>query len=114
MTLKIHHMIHDINESNFQTQVLESTVPVLVDFWGEYCAPCSAIAVTLEQLASELDGAAKIVKIDAHANASISARYSVRSVPTLLFFHHGQVVDQFIGAHISKDQLKSKLLSPHP
>jgi len=82
-------MLTEINEANFKSEVLESKIPVLVDFWGEFCAPCKTLLPVLDQLAGELDGTAKIVKIDAHANASISIRYGVRAVPNLIFFKDG-------------------------
>ena len=102
-------MITEINEANFKSEVLDSKIPVLVDFWGEYCNPCKNLLPVLEQLADELEGKAKIVKIDAHANAAISVRYGVRAVPNLLFFKNGEVREQFVGAAITKQELREKL-----
>jgi thioredoxin 1 len=99
----------ELNEANFKSEVLESPVPVLVDFWAVNCGPCVQIAPILDQLASELEGKAKITKIDAHANAAISIRYGVRAVPNLLFFKSGQVMEQFVGGRITKQKLGSKL-----
>jgi thioredoxin 1 len=99
----------ELNAANFKSEVLDSPVPVLVDFWGAKCGPCEQIAPILDQLASELDGKAKVTKIDAHANSAISVRYGVRAVPNLLFFKGGQVMEQFVGARITKQELRAKL-----
>jgi thioredoxin 1 len=99
----------ELNAANFKSEVLDSAVPVLVDFWGEHCAPCVQIAPILDQLAGELEGKAKVAKIDAHANSAISVRYGVRAVPNLLFFKGGQVMEQFIGSRITKQELRAKL-----
>lgn len=102
-------MITELNETNFQSEVLDSTVPVLVDFWAKDCGPCEQIALVLEQLAAEMSATAKIAKMDAFANMPIASRYGVRSVPNLLFFKNGEVKDQFIGSRITKHQLRAKL-----
>ena len=102
-------MLSEITEANFKSEVLDSKIPVLVDFWGEYCAPCKTLLPVLDRLAGELDGKARIVKIDAHANASVSVRYGVRAVPNLIFFKDGEVRDQFVGAAITKQELRNKL-----
>ena len=99
----------ELNETNFQTEVLDSDLPVLVDFWSEQCGPCKQIAPVLDQLSEEMKGTAKICKIDAMANMKLAVGYGVRSVPNLLFFKNGEVKDQFIGASITKDQLRAKL-----
>ena len=82
---------------------------MLVDFWAEYCAPCKNLLPVLDQLAGELDGKAKIVKIDAHANSAISVRYGIRAVPNLIFFKDGEVREQFVGGAITKQELREKL-----
>ena len=99
----------ELNETNFQTEVLDSDLPVLVDFWSEQCGPCKQLAPVLEQLSEEMKGTAKICKIDVAANIKLTASYGVRSVPNLLFFKNGEVKDQFIGASITKDQMRTKL-----
>ena len=109
--VRVPAMLTEINEANFKSEVLDSKIPVLVDFWGEFCAPCKVLLPVLDQLAGELDGKAKIVKIDAHANASISVRYGVRAVPNLIFFKDGEVREQFVGAAITKQELRNKLES---
>ena len=102
-------MTTELNETNFQTEVLDSDLPVLVDFWSEQCGPCKQLAPVLEQLSEEMKGTAKICKIDVAANIKLTASYGVRSVPNLLFFKNGEVKDQFIGASITKDQMRTKL-----
>lgn len=89
-----------INTTNdkFQSDVLESNVPVLVDFWATWCAPCKAIAPVLEDLAAEYDGKAKVVKVDVTENQEIAARYGIRNIPALYLFKDGEVVDQVVGA----------------
>src|SRR5690625_3336214 len=87
-----------LTDDNFKDEVLNSDVPVLVDFWATWCGPCRMIAPTIEELASEFEGRAKVVKVDVDANARVAAQYGIRSIPTLLFFKDGEVVEQQIGA----------------
>lgn len=95
-------------ETNFKTEVLESDKPVLVDFWAEWCGPCKMIAPALEQLAEEFDGKAKIVKLNVDDHPAIAGEYGIRSIPTLLFFRDGKVVEQLVGA-APKGALAEKL-----
>lgn len=99
----------ELNAANFQEEVIESQLPVLVDFWSEQCGPCKQLAPVLDQLSLEVAGWAKVAKMDAVANLPLSSRYGVRSVPNLLFFKNGEVKDQFVGANITKEQLRLKL-----
>ena len=95
-------------DANFQSEVLESSQPVLVDFWAEWCGPCKMIAPSIEQLAEEFDGKAKIAKVNVDEQPRLAEQYGVRSIPTLLFFQDGKVADQLVGA-LPKDALAEKL-----
>jgi thioredoxin 1 len=96
-----------ITEENFKTEVLESTVPVVVDFWAEWCGPCLALGPKINELATEFDGQVKVGKVNIDKSDEIAAEYRIRSIPTVLFFKNGQLVDKNIGydastkAHIS-------------
>lgn len=90
------HLIHTDDDA-FQQEVLESDVPVLVDFWATWCGPCRAIAPHLEVLADDYAGKAKIVKIDVDQNPNMAAKFGVRGIPTLLVFKGGEVVDNIVG-----------------
>ena len=97
-----------LTEENFQSQVLESTEPVLVDVWADWCGPCHTIAPLIEQVAIDFEGRAKVGKLDIDENASIGTQYGIRGIPTLLFFKDGQVADQVVGV-VSKQVITEKL-----
>ncbi len=97
-------------DANFETEVLQSELPVLVDFWAEWCGPCKVIAPSVEELASDFAGRAKVGKLDVDGNQGTAAKYGIRSIPSLLIFKGGQVVEQIVGA-VPKNQLQSKLES---
>jgi thioredoxin 1 len=100
--------ITEVSDSNFKNEVLESKVPVLVDFWAPWCGPCRAIAPVLEELAGEYAGRAKIVKLNVDDHQSSAAAYGVRSIPNLIVFKNGQVAQQIVGA-VPKTKLTQAL-----
>ena len=98
----------EVTDSNFQNEVLKSDKPVLLDFWAEWCGPCKMIAPVVEELAKEYDGKLKVGKVDVDSNQQTSMQYGIRSIPTLLIFKGGKVVDQLIGA-VPKKMLAEKV-----
>jgi thioredoxin 1 len=100
-----------LTDANFQAEVLDYDKPVLVDFWAEWCGPCKMIGPVIDQLAGELDGSAKIGKVNVDEARELAVKYGVRSIPLLLFFKNGEVKDQIVGAGITKELLKSKLMA---
>ena len=100
----------EINEANFETEVLQSTQPVLVDFWAEWCGPCKMIAPVLDEIATEQTGRVKVAKVNVDANPELAARYGIQSIPTLLYFAGGEVRSQSVGV-ASKKAILAKLES---
>ena len=101
-------MTIEINDASFKTEVSDSPLPVLVDFWAPWCGPCKMITPVLDELAQEYDGKAKIVKINIDDNQNTPAQFGVRSIPTLILFKNGNEVEKIIGAQ-SKDKLKAMI-----
>ena len=102
-------MALEFNDANFESEVLKSDKPVLVDFWAPWCGPCVAIAPMIDQLSTEIADTAKVGKVNVDDNPDISMKYGVRSIPTLLIFKGGEVVEQMVGGGVRKDDLAAKL-----
>ncbi len=86
-------------DANFKNDVMDSKIPVLVDFWAEWCGPCRLVSPLLDELAKEYEGKIKIAKVNVDENQQVSIDFHIRSIPTLLFFKNGQMVKQLVGAH---------------
>ena len=100
-----------VTDQSFQTEVLDSPVPVLVDFWAAWCGPCRAVGPIVEEIATEYKGKLKVVKVDVDENQDISSRLRIQSIPTLMVFKDGRMVDRIVGA-MPKPALAAKL-QPH-
>ena len=98
----------EATDANFQAEILDSGKVALVDFWAAWCGPCKVLAPTIEQLASDYDGKAVIAKVDVDDNPATAAKYGIRSIPSLLIFKNGQVIDQMVGA-LPKNEIAKKL-----
>ncbi len=94
-----------LNESNFENEVTKSDKPVIVDFWAEWCGPCKMIAPLLDEIAKEKAGSVKVAKVNVDQNQSLSSKYNIRAIPSLLLFKNGQLRDQITGMTSKKDLL---------
>ncbi len=92
-----------VTDNDFADQVLQSETPVLVDFWAEWCAPCRALGPVIESLSAEYDGKVKIAKVDVDSNPQIAMQFGIRSIPTVILFDKGQIVDTFVGVRPKSD-----------
>ena len=97
-----------VTDETFDAEVTEASLPVLVDFWADWCAPCKMIAPIVEELAAEYDGKVQFAKMDVDSNPEIPGKFGIRSIPTLLVFHKGKPVEQVVGA-VPKAVLKKRL-----
>ena len=99
-----------ITDANFESEVIKSNIPVLIDFWATWCGPCKAIAPIVEDLAKEYDGKVKIGKVDVDDNQQTAIKYGIRSIPTLLIFKDGKLNSTIVGA-VPKAQIVQKLIA---
>lgn len=90
-------IVSEFTDTNFEAEVLNSEVPVLVDFWAEWCQPCRMLAPTIDEVASDYAGRAKVGKVDTDANREISMKYGISAIPTVILFHKGEVAKKFVG-----------------
>ena len=97
--------IHELTQNNFQQEVLQSSIPVLVDFWATWCGPCRALAPKIEAIAKSFAGKVKIGKIDVDQNPELAAKYGVRSIPTIVFFKNGVTAGQLVG-NVPQDSIE--------
>lgn len=101
----------NVTDKTFKSEVLESDLPALVDFWAPWCAPCRRIAPDLKKIANELEGKLKVTKLNVDENNETSIKYGVRSIPTLILFKDGEPVERMVGA-LAKHRIKEKV-QPH-
>ncbi|MDA1008747.1 MAG: thioredoxin [Planctomycetota bacterium] len=99
----------EFTDDNFDKEVLQSTTPVLVDFWAEWCAPCRMIGPTIDAVADATIGKAKVGKVNVDHARNVAVKYGIMSIPTLLVFKDGKMTQKFVGANVNKDQLVGAL-----
>ena len=101
-------MALEVNDVNFEELVMKSDKPVLVDFWAEWCGPCRMVAPIMEEISHEYEGKALVVKCDVDSSPEVAAKYSIRNIPTVLFFKDGKIADKQVGA-VPKNNFVAKL-----
>lgn len=97
----------EFTDADFDEEVLNSDLPVLVDFWAEWCGPCKAMGPIIDELANEYDGKVKIGKVDTDGNREVSVRFQVSAIPTVILFNNGEIVEKFVGLRSKKDFQKA-------
>ena len=103
--------VGEVGDQNFETEVLNSAVPVLVDFWAAWCAPCRMLAPAVEAIAEKYEGKAKVLKLNVDENMATAGKYNIRGIPTLLLFKDGMIKEQIVG-NTTKDTI-SKMIDNH-
>jgi thioredoxin 1 len=105
----------EINDANFDQEVLSSEVPVLVDFWAVWCGPCKALGPTVDSIAANFAGKLKVAKINVDENTAAASRYRIQAIPALMFFKNGKPVDQLVGFHPQAEieEIVKRLLAPN-
>lgn len=110
-TIKNIYMAKQFTDSNFQSEVLNSDKPVLVDFWAEWCGPCRMVGPIVDEIASEYDGRVSVGKLNVDENPDVPSKYGIRSIPTLMVFKNGELVEKIVGA-VPKSVITGKI-EPH-
>ena len=95
--------VKEFNDQNFETEVLKSSTPVLVDFWAAWCMPCRMLAPTIDKIAKDYAGKVKVGKVDTDSNRDVSIKYGINAIPTVILFKNGQVAQKFVGLRQEKD-----------
>ena len=105
-------MVYKFDESNFDAEVLQSDLPVFVDFYADWCGPCKMMSPVIDKLAEEYEGKIKVGKVNVDENGDLAVKYGIMSIPNMIFFKNGEVADRVVGA-IPKPAMKEKFESPH-